>query len=251
MKKWALALCMLCTGFRAFGQTDTLNYRFADSLYEQGKYERAIPVYETLLQKNGPSPQLYYNLGNSYYKTNAVGLAILNYERTLKYKPGDDDAKYNLGLANLRIRDKVEPVQDMFLVVWWRDFFRLLSASQWAVLMLALLWLSLIAFILFRTGRSIPLQKAGFTVFLLAFLFFCIAAASGFSRHGYDMNFRYGIITNPSAIVKSGPGENSTNLFLIHEGLKVRMLGSSNGWTKVKMPDGNIGWTQSDAMQAI
>ena len=50
----------------------------------------------------------------------------------------------------------------------------------------------------------------------------------------------------PSSIVKSEPNESSTNLFLIHEGLKVQLLESDNNWTEVKMPDGNVGWLKNE-----
>ena len=54
-----------------------------------------------------------------------------------------------------------------------------------------------------------------------------------------------------SITVKGSPGENSTKLFILHEGAKVIIEDSANGWVEVKLPNGNTGWVQVDAIAVI
>src|SRR4051812_23060816 len=61
----------------------------ANTAYSKGNYDKAITLYERILNNGLEAPELYFNLGNAYYKTNAVGLSILNYERAKKLKPHD------------------------------------------------------------------------------------------------------------------------------------------------------------------
>ena len=51
--------------------------------------------------------------------------------------------------------------------------------------------------------------------------------------------------------VMSEPNEKSNKLFTIHEGLKVNLLDEKNGWSKIKIQNGNIGWVKSEEIKEI
>ncbi|MCI5056998.1 MAG: hypothetical protein MRY83_12865, partial [Flavobacteriales bacterium] len=88
----------------------------ANSLYQSESFDSAITIYEDLASGNFKSNEVYFNLGNAYFKTNNIPYAILNYERYLKWFPKDEDAHFNLKIANTRITDKVEGKFDGSLV---------------------------------------------------------------------------------------------------------------------------------------
>ena len=50
----------------------------------------------------------------------------------------NNDIEYNLQLANLRIRDKMEPVNQALLLIWWRNFIRIFSVHTWAFITIVL-----------------------------------------------------------------------------------------------------------------
>jgi uncharacterized protein YgiM (DUF1202 family) len=59
------------------------------------------------------------------------------------------------------------------------------------------------------------------------------------------------IIFAPSITIQSEPNDNSEALFTLHEGTKVTLLEASNDWSKIKLPNGNIGWIKSNDLEKI
>jgi SH3-like domain-containing protein len=59
------------------------------------------------------------------------------------------------------------------------------------------------------------------------------------------------IIMSPSVTVKSSPDKNGTDLFIIHEGLKVSIIGRSQGWKEIKLSDGKVGWLPDETIERI
>ena len=59
------------------------------------------------------------------------------------------------------------------------------------------------------------------------------------------------IIFSSVVTVVSEPNENANKLFNFHEGLKVNLIESSNSWSKIKIPNGNVGWIKNESLQKI
>ena len=60
------------------------------------------------------------------------------------------------------------------------------------------------------------------------------------------------VIMRPVASVKSSPSsEASTDLFILHEGAKVRILDEVGRWRNIELADGRQGWLPSDDMEII
>ena len=66
----------------------------ADSLYKKGtsylksgQYEKAVSMFEMILNQGIFNKDLYYNLGNSYYRLGSYGHSIWAYEKALELNP--------------------------------------------------------------------------------------------------------------------------------------------------------------------
>lgn len=234
----------------AFTQ-DSINIHTANAHYENKNYFAAIDIYQAIINTQGASAEVYYNLGNAYYKTNQIGLAIVSYERCIALSPRDADAIFNLQLANLKIKDKLEPVNRLFIIRWWHSWIQMLQVNQWLIITLVCIWLSLAGFTVFRFSKKIQFRRPGFYLFAISIVFFIFSLITTLGRESYNNNYVFGIITNPSLIIKSEPSENSTNLIMLHEGMKLRILDTQNTWFKVETPDGNQGWALSSAVTPI
>ncbi|MCL1943371.1 MAG: tetratricopeptide repeat protein [Candidatus Azobacteroides sp.] len=218
--------------------------------YAKGNYVEAAEAYDRELSK-GVSAELYYNLGNAYYKSGKTALAILNYERALELAPGDGDIRANLELAQSKITDKIEPVETFFAVQWFHDIQDLQSSDAWAKSGIVLFILMICCSFLFFFGRFSILRKAGFYVGIA--LLVCAGLSNIFANNRKKIveQKKYAIIFAPSITVKSSPNPGGTDLFVIHEGLKVRIKNTLNDWAEIELADGNVGWVSSSLLEQI
>ena len=232
-------------------QEADINFSTANELYRGGKYPEAIRTYEQIVSNGYESPALYYNLGNAYYKTGNIPAAILNYERAKRLAPGDEDVLHNLRLANLRIVDKIDPVPRLFLIDWWEGLIGLASASGWGTMAIVGLWIAALLFASFRIVRGRLAQRlclfAGMTVVLFSVFTFTAGGIQG----ARERSERSAILFAPSASVKSAPDARSTDLFVVHEGVRLDLLDSVGEWRKIRLADGKVGWVPMVDLKVI
>ena len=62
---------------------------------------------------------------------------------------------------------------------------------------------------------------------------------------------KHGIILTTTVTVYSEPAENTTELFVIHEGTKVKILRPSGDWLEVRLIDGKTGWLKNNVLDTI
>lgn len=223
----------------------------ANQHYTAGEYQEAAAAYEEILSGNQESAEIYYNLGNAYYKNGEITKAIINYERAKLLSPNDEDILFNLELANQHVVDAIDPLPRVFFVRWWDNLTDKYPADGWAKISIAsfILMLLLAGFFLF--SRSIGIRKVSFWtgVLILAISIFSFNFAARQKKRMTERNFA--IITQPSVMVKSSPSESGTDLFLIHEGLKVGIKDSLGSWREIRLADGNQGWLPAGSMEKI
>ncbi len=210
--------------------------------YSNNNFEKAITTYETILENGYESAELYYNLGNAYYKSNKIPFAILNYERAKKLSTSDEDIEFNLRLANTHVVDKIETLPTFFLTSWWNTLVQLLSSNQWAAISITAFILGLTGFLIFFLYRITIVRQISFWIGVI--LIIASVFTFNFSRKQYwlSKNQPTAIIITPSIVVKSSPANSGTDLFLIHEGMKVTVTDRLDKWIEIKLPDGNEGW---------
>ena len=224
----------------------------ADSAYIQGYYLTAISAYEWIVENQGVNATLYMNLGNCWLKRDEIAKAILYYERAYLMDPSDPDIRFNLELARTKTVDKVNPVNQLFIVVWFKKLLAVLDVNGWAVLTVILFALTVIlaGVLLFSKKSGIRKISFSFSVFflLLSILSFIFATTQMGNLKERDT----AIIMSPSVTVKSTPTSAGTDLFIIHEGRKVKILDSSmKEWVEIRIEDGNTGWIPVSVMEII
>lgn len=222
-----------------------------NAAYNEGNYEQALTCYNSIVESGLESADLYYNMGNTYYKMKDYPKSILYYEKALKLDPSNEDVRTNLEIANLAIVDKITPIPQSFIAKWWNGLGSAFSADGWAWLSIISFALLLVCLFLFLMSRRMGLRKTGFFVGVLTLLCFGLSIFFALTRQR-DMRFQdEAIIMTPTALVKSSPSENSVDLFVLHEGSKVRVMDGANGWNKIKIADGSVGWLQAENMIAF
>lgn len=249
MKKFIYTIMFAALSLAVSAQTDKIA---ADSAYVKGDYKTAIEIYESLVANNGESADVYYNLGNAYYKSENIAKAVLNYERALLLNPDDEDIRFNLELARSKTVDKVAPEYKFFLMEWLEGIINLLSISAWSVLAVVSFVVMLLTLLLFLFGKSVSTKKTGFIIALFSLFITIFANLSALHRYHYLTERNDAVIMEPSVTAKSTPSNSGTELFVIHEGRKVKISDDSmREWTEIELEDGNKGWIPSSSLERI
>ena len=223
----------------------------ANQAYNNGLFTEAIELYQTVVDSGYVSAALFYNLGNAYFKSRDIPSAILYYEKALKLDPRDEQARFNLHIANSQITDKIEAVPEMFYVRWWKSFTGLFTPGTWARLSIVLFIIMMTSATLFIVTRNLVARRVAFWSGLVVMLMFLVSFYVSYQKHYHLSHDTYAIIFSPTVTVKSSPAKNSVDLFVIHEGTKVEILDKVEGWYEIKILNGSIGWLPSDAMRKI
>lgn len=251
MMKRLLLILWMCVGATGLLANSDSLFNAANTLYEEGNYEQALNTYREITASGEESAGLYYNMGNAAFRSNNIGYAILYYEKALKLDPSHEDARHNLEFVSQYKVDTFEGVPEFFLRTWTIALVNSLSEKSWSTISILLFALFLAAVLVYLFSRSLALKKSGFTIALVALLLFGVALTSGLSRHHRIVHPEEAIITTPSVVVRSSPSETGTELFVLHEGTKVRVNEEVTGWQNIRVKDGREGWITSTDFESI
>ncbi|MBN2226899.1 MAG: tetratricopeptide repeat protein [candidate division Zixibacteria bacterium] len=91
-------------------ETPELDFNVGTTLYKTGKYEEAIEKLQKSLETVdvGQEAMAQYNLGNTMFRMEDYQAAIQAYQKSLELNPDDLDAKYNLELARIRLKEQMQ-----------------------------------------------------------------------------------------------------------------------------------------------
>ena len=235
-------------------ETDYMDslWNAANQAYTEGRWSDAVADYNIISEAGMESAALYCNTGNAYYKDGNVPMAILYYEKALKLDPSYEDARFNLELLNYSIQDRIDPVPEFILKTLARKVCYLADSNSWAVLFLVLLALTLFLTIVFIRGARAGWRRFGFFggIVTLLVAVMCLSF-SIWQKHDY-MKADEAIVMRPVTSVKSSPsGEASTDLFILHEGTKVKLIDRVGTWSNIELADGRQGWMLSSDFEII
>ena len=236
----------------AFG-ADSLTAAFekGNVYYSKGNYQGALNAYKALLNEGYESAPLYYNIGNAYYKLGEIPSALLYYEKAHKLAPGDDDINFNIRFTNLKTTDKIDEVPEFFLANWWKKIILSVSISTLSVFSVLFVLLASAALIFYFFAQSVTLKKTSFYISVTVFTFGLLTLFISGRQSAYFNGHKQAIIFTSSASVKNGPVSSSGTLFVLHEGTKLNVLDSNNGWLKIRLANGNEGWIKAADVQEI
>ena len=224
----------------------------ANQAYMEGRWADAVADYEMISGMGLESAALFCNTGDAYFKDGNIPMAILYYERALKLDPSYEDARYNLELLNNIIQDRIDPVPDFILKVWAKDICYVMDSDAWAVCFLVLLALTLALALLFILGATAAGRRTGFFTGIVALLLAIASLSFSLWQKNDYMSADDAIVMRPVTSVKSSPSaEASTDLFILHEGTKVRILDTVGNWNNIELADGRQGWILSKDIEII
>ncbi len=248
-----------------------LGFDEGNRLYGEGDYEGAIEAYSELVDRGVEETDLYYNLGNAFFKNGELGKAVLFYERALRLSPRAEDAKDNLALVESMLRDRqfIRSENRLKKALVWVD--RNLNTGETIVfvsLFYLLFCLFAVVYIfrktvfvtslyrrlsIFSPGRFVGLTREQdlllvsiFTLFL-----FLLSGASAYQKVSREKRHDRAVVIEQETAVYSGPTDDSTLQFKIHEGTRTVVRMKRLGWVQIDLPGDLSGWVRDGAIEEI
>lgn len=235
--------------------------QLGDSAYNKSSYVEALQHYNSSLEREGVSSELYYNIGNTYYRLGNVGQAVLSYERALRLNPANDDARANLQFVYERIQDRPED-NSSFLDVLQQRIVSAMSPDSWALTALVMFILVAGAAALYLFGTNVMLRKVGFfggLVLLFCFAYDLYIAWQAASGSHYD---GAAVVTAAGATLRSMPSSASkadNNSVPVPVGTRVVVLDSlatpqdshSSLWYNVKINNTSRAWISASDVERV
>jgi len=87
----------------------TAGYNLANAVYEQDRFEEALPQYE-LVAKSSVAVETreksFHNIGNVMMKNKQYDKAVEAYKKSMILNPSDEETRYNLALAQKLLKDQ-------------------------------------------------------------------------------------------------------------------------------------------------
>jgi tetratricopeptide (TPR) repeat protein len=246
-----LAAAILLLAFHATGQSPEQTAAQAAKAYNSKQYTEAIAAYTKIIAGGYESYSLYYNLGNAYFRNNELAQAVLYYEKALKLEPNSEDVQYNIEVVNSKLVDKVEKVPELFYKKWWKQLVNMLSIDTLALVSILLLTLSLLLIAIYIAAVNIMIRKICFWSGAILLLTFGISVTAASQRNHYIVNQHEAIVFTANVNIKSSPDENSKDIFVLHEGIKVILLDEVSQWQEIRIANGSVGWIKNSDLRKI
>ena len=232
-------------------QTEIDLYLQGNGQYEAGEYEGAVKSYMDIVEMGLESPELWYNLGNSYYKLGRSGYSILAFERAKKLSPGDESILYNLKAANLLLKDKVTAPRENVIIRSFRSLRDLVSSDELIRFLIFLYLASIFIFALTLFMVDGKLRRVlNYSLMVFGTLFFFTSVFGGLKIE-HELNSSRAVVMVKEMSVSSAPEEIGEELFLLHEGTTVELIGGSDSWVQIRLIDGKAGWAPAEMLEVI
>jgi tetratricopeptide (TPR) repeat protein len=240
----------LASGVPARADTVEATFERGAAAYREGKFEDAAKAYIAILESGIADPRVFYNLGNVYFKQGRIGPAILEYERALRLDPADQDVRDNLDLARSQMRDKAPDPDLQAPVRLVKDTIESTPPDILSWAFLGFWWLTCLGI------AGIPLMRSWIRRRFMAYGAGALALVAALFATAlvYQMQQEaegIAIVMADKVDVRSGPGEENTVLFTVHEGTRMEVRSRVEHWTQVSLPNGLSGWVPAESVEKV
>ena len=117
--------------------------------------------------------------------------------------------------------------------------------------LLAALALLFALVLLYLLAGRLAWRKAGFYGTLAMLLVFVASTSFAVTERRELLDSTEAVVMSSSVSVKSSPDKASTDLFVLHEGTKVRTVSELGDWREIVIADGKKGWVEARTIETI
>ena len=229
---------ILLTMSMTYAQDLDILFSDANKSYNNGQFDDAAEVYESILSQGFYSADLYYNLGNAYYRLEDLGNARWSYEMGFSIQPRDKDIIHNLTLIKQKIPNALE-VPDSQILNFINNFLASFAYSDFIFFSSLMLFFYSVSSVFYRVN---PSNSTTLYYYLFMILFFLGTSSSGI-KFLWENNNNFGIILNDETQLYSAPFLNDNiKISIFFSGNKVKIEQKTDKWLEISSMDGRKGW---------
>lgn len=211
--------------------SDTANFRTADALVSQGKWQAALALYQGIVAKGQASGRLFAQMAVCEFRLGNKGRSLYYFRRAQELAPRTPQLARNIAFVTPAAKDGGSDVLSQLLPLP-------LSPGEWQVVALVLLAL-LVAVVYGLTRKRIPTWLGAIAAVL-------VVAALGLMWQSRQLQRNFGVVVQDDAAVTSGPHPFDVTLFKLPEGTEVAVeaeaINSHGRWWQITLSDGKAGW---------
>ena len=219
--------------------------------YQEERYDTAVLLFEASLSGELKSSEAYNNLGMAYYKKGDLGYAILNFERAIRQNSSNAVARDNLKAANQRLGTNVIPVKGYWLFKAWDALSASFSSWTWARLLWFLLFAAGAGFIVWRYSEQQKLQYWGLRAAVLCLVFALFSMLLGFQASTEEFDSKWCVIVNKEAGIRTAPSVDGEDIMVVSAGIKAQITEEQEGWFRIRLDNGVLGWLPNNMAERI
>lgn len=223
----------------------------ANADYNEGNYQEALENYQQILSNGETSAALYFNLANTHYKLNNIAPSVYYYEKALQLKPKDEDIRNNLEFARKMVIDDIEEVPETGLAKMVKNTTSKLSFDGWDWMAIICSVIFAIFFLLYYFSAGTKFKRLFFGISILFLIVSIGSVGFAYQQQASIKNSQYAIIFAEEVPVRSEPNLRSDELFLLHEGTKLKVLETFQDWIKLELSSGAQGWITKNEVRLL
>ena len=226
-------------------------HKEAINAYQDKDYQTALEKFSLIENEGTINADIYYNIGNCYFRINEIGRAILYFKKALKVESDHQAARRNLEYALTFTKDKQDSESESVIRSFWLKAFDSISINLLAIILFLIfafiiILISVIIIHFKNREKTVPIFVT--TILIIFFSVFLIISILKWQEFHKDDE---AVLLSTSAIGYSGPGEDFTRVFTIHEGMIFTIERSEENWSLIKLENGLGGWINKDTFVRI
>ena len=251
MKKFLTILALMILARAACaGEAAAALYDQGNAAFRAGSFQPAVALYEKAAAAGINNSDLYYNLGNAYYKAGDRGRAALYWQRAEKLNPNAPDLRANLELLEKQVSESLAIPEKKMPTDFLRRLRDLGPAKKWGMVLSVSIWGFWVLLFLFLMARRRPVRRV-LLLFNIIFILIMIFAGFGFGfRYSRELE-PAGVVVAQTVSVRSVPGESFNSQFELPAGARILIRECGNGYCKIELPPGMVGWVDEKTVVKI
>jgi len=225
-----------------------LRFEQANEAYEAGDYSGAVMLYRRVLESGRESSAVHYNLGNALLKNGELGAAIASYRRAERLSPRRSEIRENLDIARARRADLEPEGGEATLAALRRGLLRRIALHELLIVGDGFYFAAALLAVLLISGRGGRRMRHALTLSApLAVILLLFVAWEHWVRSAAPE----AVVIVKQVEARSGPGEEYTSQFTLHEGAELTIEDQRGDWSVVRWAGDLHGWVERAALERL